>query len=157
MKKLFELLFVLVLFWGSVSSWLAFVAAQLQEAGCKLVGFPPTFDLHVDILCVGLIGYVGFLALSKLIAIYRQAPLVLMEQRMGVLGIVVGMNLAVMLRLVLVIGKVFENTLNDEYLSEVALKFEELQLTGWALGGTCSALLISGSFFIVLSLLRRSQ
>ena len=76
---------------------------------------------------------------------------------MGLLSMVMGMNLAVMLRMVLVIGDIFENTLNAEQQVEVQLVFEELSLMSWAFGGTVSALLISSSFFIVMSLLRKAQ
>ena len=76
---------------------------------------------------------------------------------MGLLSMVLGMNLAVMLRMVLVIGDIFEGSLNAKEQHDVRLVFEDLSLMNWALGGTSSALLICGSFFIVLSLLNKSQ
>ena len=55
------------------------------------------------------------------------------------------------------IGDIYEGSLNAKEQHDVQLVFEDLSLMNWALGGTGSALLICGSFFIVLSLLNKSQ
>ena len=157
MKKLSELFLIVSLFWLSAIGWVGFIFIQLEKTGCKLLGFPSFFAPHVDILGVGCAGYLCFIVLSVMIKVYRRAPLVPMERWVGLLGIVMGMNLAIMLRMVLVIGKIFENTINAKNPGDVQLVFEDLSLMTWALGGTMSALLICGSFFIVLSLLKKSQ
>ena len=151
-----EAIVLLALSWVSCVGWVGFISQQLRAVECQLEGFPTASDPHWSVLGVMLLGFVLMRGFILLVERSRKRGIGQLEHLCSLGALVMGLNLALMLRMVLVVRPLVHDSMTIGGQERPSLRFEALELASWAAGGIASGLLLAATALFIFSLLRKS-